>query len=141
MTCAIGMRAAVPAEVRQAVAVTPAERRSGTITPCAPNATADRITAPRLRGSVTPSSATSSGAVVDSSRCRKQVGQLGVAERRHLQRDALVQQPAGLAVEFAAAHLEQRDAAVTRQAHRLGDPFVGLDTDRDVQRGGRHLGA
>ena len=40
----------------------PAARRSGTKTPCAPNAAAERITAPRLRGSVTPSSATSSGA-------------------------------------------------------------------------------
>jgi hypothetical protein len=62
VTWAIGMRAAAPAEVRQAVAVMPAARRSGRNTPCAPKAAAERTTAPRLRGSVTPSSATSSGA-------------------------------------------------------------------------------
>src|SRR5690606_14281807 len=56
-----GNRAAAPALVRQAVAVMPAARRFGTNTPWAPNAAAERITAPRLRGSVTPSSATSSG--------------------------------------------------------------------------------
>ena len=39
----------------------PAARRSGTRTPWPPNAAAERTTAPRLRGSVTPSSATSSG--------------------------------------------------------------------------------
>ena len=62
VTWATGSRAAAPAQVRQAVAVIPAARRSGRKTPCAPNAAAERITAPRLRGSVTPSSATSSGA-------------------------------------------------------------------------------
>ena len=36
-------RAAVPADVRQADAVTPALRRSGTITPCAPKAAAERM--------------------------------------------------------------------------------------------------
>ena len=49
VTCATGRRAAVPAEVRQAAAVTPAARRSGTTRPWAPNATAERINAPRLR--------------------------------------------------------------------------------------------
>ena len=39
----------------------PAARRSGMTTPCAPNAAALRIAAPRLRGSVTWSSATTSG--------------------------------------------------------------------------------
>src|SRR6185312_9210976 len=64
-----GTRAAAPALVRHAVAVTPAARRSGTNTPCAPNAAADLITAPRLRGSVTPSSATSSGGTPLSCAC------------------------------------------------------------------------
>src|SRR5690606_13921967 len=58
---ATGTRAAAPAETFQADAVTEAERREGTTTPCAPNAPADRSTAPRLRGSVTESSATMSG--------------------------------------------------------------------------------
>ncbi len=57
---ATGRRAAVPALVRHATAVIPALRRCGTTTPWAPKAAADRITAPRLRGSVTPSRATSS---------------------------------------------------------------------------------
>ena len=60
---ATGTRAAAPEETFQADAVTPAERRSGTTTPFAPNAPAERSTAPRLRGSVTPSSATMSGFV------------------------------------------------------------------------------
>ena len=60
--CATGTRAAAPAEVFQALAVIPAERRSGTSTPWAPNPAAERTTAPRLRGSVTESSATISGA-------------------------------------------------------------------------------
>ena len=63
-------RAAVPAEVRHADAVIPAERRSGTSTPCAPNAAAERTIAPRLRGSVTPSTATSSGACPESAAIR-----------------------------------------------------------------------
>jgi hypothetical protein len=60
-------RAAAPAEVRHATAVIPAERRCGTSNPCAPNAAAERTTAPKLRGSVTPSNATSSGGVAESS--------------------------------------------------------------------------
>jgi len=45
-------------ETFQAVAVTPAARRAGTTTPWPPKAAVERSTAPRLRGSVTPSSAT-----------------------------------------------------------------------------------
>ncbi len=59
--CATGSRASAPAEAFHAPAVTPADRRVGTTTPVAPNAAADRTTAPRFRGSVTPSSATMSG--------------------------------------------------------------------------------
>src|SRR4051812_50058812 len=55
------MRAAAPALVRQAEAVIPTARRWGTTTPWASNAAAERTTAPRLRGSVTPSMATISG--------------------------------------------------------------------------------
>ena len=63
---AIGIRAAAPAEVFQAAAVMPAERRSGMSTPCAPKAAADRTIAPRLRGSVIESSATMSGSRSES---------------------------------------------------------------------------
>ncbi len=61
-----GSRAAAPALVRHATAVIPALRLLGSSTPCAPNAAAERMTAPRLRGSVTPSRATSSGGSPDS---------------------------------------------------------------------------
>ena len=61
VACATGTRAAAPADAFHAVAVIPAARRSGTTTPCAPNAAADRTTAPRFRGSVTPSSTTRKG--------------------------------------------------------------------------------
>src|SRR6476469_5230694 len=63
---ATGIFAAVPADVRHATAVMLADLRCGNSTPFAPNAAAERITAPRLRGSVTPSSATSSGGSVES---------------------------------------------------------------------------
>ena len=56
-----GVLAAAPADAFQATALIPAERRSGTTTPCAPKAQALRTIAPRLRGSVTPSRATKSG--------------------------------------------------------------------------------
>jgi len=68
---ATGMRAAAPAEVFQAEAVRPTERRCGMMTPCPPNAATERMIAPRLRGSVMPSSATKSGfcwRLTDSSR-------------------------------------------------------------------------
>ncbi len=58
---ATGRWARVPAEVFQAPAVTPAERREGTRIPWAPKAVAERAMAPRLRGSVTLSSAMISG--------------------------------------------------------------------------------
>ncbi len=58
---ATGTRDAAPAEVFQAEGVIPAARRSGITTPCAPKAAAERTTAPRLRGSVTPSRTTNNG--------------------------------------------------------------------------------
>ena len=58
VTWATGMRAAAPADAFQAEAVIAAARRSVITTPFTPNAPALRIIAPRLRGSVTPSSAT-----------------------------------------------------------------------------------
>ena len=58
VTLATGIRAAAPAEVFQAAAVIDADRRAGITTPCAPNAAAERTIAPRFRGSVTPSKAT-----------------------------------------------------------------------------------
>ena len=60
-TLATGIWAAAPADTFQAAAVTEALRRSGRMTPEAPKAAADRITAPRFWGSVTPSRAMKSG--------------------------------------------------------------------------------
>ena len=58
LASATGMRAAAPAEVFHALAVMPADRRSGTTTPWPPKAATERMMAPRLRGSVMPSRAT-----------------------------------------------------------------------------------
>ena len=58
VTCAIGKRAAAPADAFQAEAVIAAARRSVIKTPAAPKAAALLTMAPKLRGSVTPSSAT-----------------------------------------------------------------------------------
>ena len=73
--CATGMRAAAPALVFQAEAVMPAARRSGMTTPCAPKPAALRMTAPRLRGSVTWSSTTiSGGSPISGARSRRSSG-------------------------------------------------------------------
>ena len=66
----------------QADAVMPAARRSGMSTPCAPNPAAERTTAPRLRGSVTESSATISGFSPISVGPHQQVVGVGVLVRR-----------------------------------------------------------
>ncbi len=55
-----GSRAAAPALVRHATAVTDADRRCGMSTPWPPNAATERTIAPRLRGSEMLSNATSS---------------------------------------------------------------------------------
>lgn len=58
MARATGIRAAAPALVRHATAVTEAERRCGIKMPWPLNAATDRTIAPRLRGSEMLSSAT-----------------------------------------------------------------------------------
>ena len=84
-------RAAAPALVRHATAVTDADRRCGISTPWPPNAATDRTIAPRLRGI---------GDVVQRHQQRRRrirrrrpqhVVGVRVVVRRHLQRDALVQ--------------------------------------------------
>src|SRR5947209_10999811 len=64
---ATGRCASAPALAFQAEGVTPTARRSGTSTPWAPNAAAERAIAPKLCGSVTPSTATRSACSVASS--------------------------------------------------------------------------
>src|SRR5699024_1177580 len=61
VTWATRTRPAAPAATFHTLAVIATLRRSGRITPCAPKASAERRIAPRFRGSVMPSSATSSG--------------------------------------------------------------------------------
>ena len=73
-TRAIGRCSTAPAEALQAAAVTAAERRVGITTPAAPAASAERQTAPRLRGSWTWSSATTSASGRSSSAPRVGVG-------------------------------------------------------------------
>ena len=57
---AIGRCSTAPAEALATTAVTPAEPCFGITSPCAPRHSHERAMAPRLRGSVTPSSATTS---------------------------------------------------------------------------------
>src|SRR3954465_13758560 len=116
------MRAGAPPLVGQAEAVMPTARRCGTTTPCASNAAAERTTAPRLRGSVTPSIATSSGGRPElratagrAAGGGEQVVGVRVVVRRHLQADALVQSAVRHPVELGLADLEQRQAAVAGQ--------------------------
>ena len=64
VTATTGTVSAAPHAALATVALTPTARSLGTITACAPNASALRRQAPRLCGSVTPSSTSSSGGVV-----------------------------------------------------------------------------
>ena len=131
---ATGSRAATPADVRQATAVIPAERRCGTTTPCPPNAPAERTTAPRLRGSVTPSSATIRPGVGRLRGDLEELVGMRVLVGRHGERDALVQRAARDPVEVAAGHLQDRHARLGGQVHGLGDAFVGRAAHRDRER-------
>ncbi len=74
MARATGMRAAAPALVRQATAVTEAERRCGISTPWPPNAATDRTMAPRLRGSEMLSSATNNAGGAPSAAASRSSG-------------------------------------------------------------------
>ena len=68
----------------------PAARRSGTTTPWAPKPAALRTTAPRLRGSVTESSATISGGSPGLGGAVEQVVGVGVLVRRDPRGEPLV---------------------------------------------------
>ena len=135
---ATGMRAAAPALVFQAEAVMPAARRSGMTTPCAPNAAALRIAAPRLRGSVTWSRATISGGSPSSLAALEQVVGVGVLVRRDPRGQPLVDRAAGHPVELALGDLEQADAALAGQPERLAEPAVALGALGDVHAVDRH---
>ena len=141
VTCATGRRAAVPADVRQAAAVTPAARRAGTTRPCAPNATAERISGPEVARVGDAVERDEKRGAEASSASGQQVGEVEVAERRHLRGNALVRQAAGHAVQLSPTDLQQGDTAVAGEPNRLGDPLVGLDANGDVQRGHGHFGS
>ena len=64
----------------------------------------------------------------------EQIVGVRVRVRRHLKRHALMQSVRADAVEIMARNLKDRDAAVSRQRDRLGQPFVGFGTQSDVQR-------
>ncbi len=61
VTRATGQRSTAPADALATAGVTPTARSLGMTTPCAPRAWAERMMAPRLCGSSTPSSTTTSG--------------------------------------------------------------------------------
>jgi hypothetical protein len=52
-----------------------------------------------------------------------------------------VQDAAGHPVQLGAADLQDRDAPVGGETHRLLDPVVHVDAERDVERGRRHARA
>ena len=131
---ATGIRAAAPALVFQAEAVMPAARRSGTTTPWAPKPDALRTTAPRLRGSVTESSATIERRLAGLLGAGEQVVGVGVLVRRDPRREALVDRAVGEPVELVAGHLEQADAPLGGELERLAQPAVALGALGDVDR-------
>ena len=115
VTRATGTRAAAPADTFHADAVTPAARRSGTSTPCAPNAPADRRTAPRLRGSVTPSSATISAGRSVSAAASSRSSSSAYAYGGTWMATPWCTDAVGEPVELGAADLEQRVVRVARR--------------------------
>ena len=137
---ATGTRAAAPADVFQALAVIPADAPLGHDHAVHAEAPAERTTAPRLRGSVTESSATISGGSPARRGQVEQVVRVGVLVGRDLEREALVHGAVGHPVELVAGHLEHRDAAVGGHPEHLAQPVVALGLLGDVQRRHRDVG-
>ena len=137
---ATGTRAAAPALVRQATAVTDAERRCGISTPCPPKAATERMMAPEVAriGNVVQRNQ-QCGLDIAGGRGQQIVG-VGVRVRRNLQRDALMQAIGTHPVEVVAGHLQDRDAAIGGQRHRFGQPLIGLGAECDVQSPRRRVG-
>ena len=96
-------------------------------------------TAPRLRGSVTESSATISGTSPGRARRVEQVVGVGVLVRRDPRARPWCAPPR-YPVELRPRHLEQRDAASRPRPERLAQPGVALGALGDVQRGNRYAG-
>jgi hypothetical protein len=117
----------------------PTERRLGTTTPCPPKAATERTIAPRLRGSVMPSSATTSG--MPGRLGVDEVARVGVLVGRHLHRQALVHRAVGEPVELPAGRLQHGDGALGGELERLTHPVVGVDPAGDVHRRHGHVGA
>ena len=92
------------------------------------------MTAPRLRGSVTPSSITISGGSPRSSAQREQVVGVGVLVGVELGRDALVHGAAGELVELDPPDLHQGDVLVGGEPEDLADAVVAVDALGDVER-------
>ena len=109
---ATGSRAAAPALVRHATAVTDAERRCGITTPWPPNAAHrahDRAEVARV-GDVVQRHHQRGHAVLR--RVGEQVVGVRVLVRRHLQCDALMQPVGARCGPGRARHLEDRDAGI-----------------------------
>ncbi len=109
-----GTRTAAPALVFHADAVTPTERRSGTMTPWPLKAETERMIAPRLRGSVMPSRATKMGGALEMCPLLPlgegflgEVVSVLVFVRRDLQNEALVDGVLCHAVQLSLAGFEQ----------------------------------
>ena len=108
-----------PADAFTAPGVTDAEPRAGITTPCAPSTSALRTIAPRLCGSVMPSSSTISGGSPASFGGRQQLAQRRVAKPPRDRDDALVHAAAAPARRpSGAGETRPRRAAPSRPARR-----------------------
>ena len=95
--------------------------------------------APRLRGSVMPSRATTSGMPGASGSTRSE--RVRVLVRRHLQGEPLVDGTVGEPVELSARRLEDGDPALGGDLQGLADAVVGVDASGDVHGRDRDVGA
>ena len=142
-TRAIRVRSVAPAEDFTTTGVTGAAPRSGTTTPCAPSTSALRTSAPKLCGSVMPSSSRSSsgsapGVCGERRRGGQDRAQLGVGvlagQRDHALMDRVARQ---LSHHLARPELEV-DGAIARGHHQaidLGRAIAVRDVDnRDLAR-------
>src|SRR5450756_2405014 len=71
----------------------------------------------------------------------EQIHRVGVAERRNLDRHALVHRAVGQPIKLGLRDLEQRDPAARCRPQDLPDPVIGLDAMPDVHSGRRYVGA
>ena len=127
-----GTVSAAPLATLATVALTPTAWSFGAITACAPAPSATRRQAPRLCGSVTPSSTSSSGAPVDG--VERVVERVAARERLDARDHALMAMRAGELLQARVVALDERDAGVLGARDELAHALVA---PRRRRRGAR----